>query len=147
MKVKMKKSIKKLKKSRKSALRIIEAIIGLLIILLGLVYFVSQQTKQLSRKEHVKEIATIILDEIEKNATLRSYVQYNNINELNSSIAAMLTKLAPRYEFNFCLTASENTCLPILPEKKDIYVSSLLISYVDGGNVNATKLILFLWPK
>ncbi|MEM4357895.1 MAG: hypothetical protein QW244_00865 [Candidatus Pacearchaeota archaeon] len=136
-------------KNKKAVLRVIEAVIGVMIILMALIYFVAQQTKNLSKEEKIKEIARTVLDSIEKNQTMRDYIINNEIDSLNDSIKAMLLNLFPQYDFDFCIAEEIfKICSPLrLPEKKDIYADSLFVSYEEGGIIKTKKFMLYLWLK
>jgi len=139
-------------KNKKAILTILESVIGVLIVLLALVYFVSQQTKTIGKEEKAKEIAAVILDEIEKNQTLRDYITGDGqAQALNASISNLILQLTPLYDFSFCISEADKTCdrnqfFNPLPEKKDIFADSLLISYIDD-TIKTKKLTIYIWPR
>ncbi len=137
-------------KKKKGVLTLLESVISVLIILIGLVFFVSQQAKTIGKEEKAKELARLILNEIEKNQTLRDYVRDADIGNLNSSIKSLLLQLSPIYDFTFCISEIALTCIIHgLPEKKDIFADSLLISYINQttGKLETKKIVLYIWAK
>ena len=136
----------KRRKDKRGVVRVIEAVVGVLLVLLGLVYFVSQQAKTLGKEEKAREVLRLVLSEIEKNETIREYIITNNKVQLNNSLRSIFANVASQYDFNFCITQPDLMCIANTPNK-DVFVDSLFISFVDKGNINATKLVLFIWQK
>jgi hypothetical protein len=137
------------KRDSKGVIRVIEAVVGVLLVLLGLIYFVSQQTKTLGKEEKAREVLRFVLAEIEKNATMREYIlkqDSDSISSLNQSLKQIFSNIAPQYEFSFCFAKPESVCKPAGIPDKDVYADSLFVSSFDG-QVNATKLMLFVWRK
>jgi hypothetical protein len=134
------------KRDSKGVIRVIEAVVGVLLVLLGLIYFVSQQTKTLGKEEKAREVLRFVLAEIEKNATMREYILQEETYNLNQSLKQIFSNIAPQYEFSFCFAEPESVCKPAGIPDKDVYADSLFVSSFDG-QVNATKLMLFVWRK
>lgn len=139
--------MKKARKNKKGILRVIESIIGVIIILLALIYFVSQQTKNIGKEEKAKETLSVILNEVEKNDTIRQYIITNDIVNINNSLLSLFSAVAPFYQFNFCVEKPELICVPELPKDKDIFSDSVFITDVGESGLNATKLTVFIWAK
>lgn len=143
------------KKNKKAWWRIIEAVIGVLIILSALIFFVSQQTKNMGKEERAKEVLRIILEEIEKNYTIRNYIinnQQNDLIKIDEFISYKINSFAPNYNYSFCIIPPHLTCSYFYPfdiknVKKDIFSSSILISYEINGKINSTKFVLYVWQK
>ncbi|MEM2772280.1 MAG: hypothetical protein QXR88_00300 [Candidatus Pacearchaeota archaeon] len=142
-------------KNKKAWWRIVESIIGVLIILSALIFFVSQQMKNYGKDDKAKEILRVILDEIEKNYTIRNYIINNNNNELiNSYISNKLYSISSNYNFSFCITKPYSTCRDfyqynVAEIRKNIYSESILISYINDTNdkIETKKFILYIWEK
>jgi len=141
------------RKNKKAWLRILESVIGVLIILLALIFFVSQQTKNIGKSEKAEEVLGAILDSIEKNQTLREAVINEDNTTLQNFIASQINTLYPFYNFTFCMTQPHLTCsqqnfYPYqLPKKKEIFSDSILISYEENNRVKSTKFMLYIWQK
>ena len=131
-------------KKRRGWIRILEAFISLLIILFGLLFFVSHQSSTTAKEEKIREIMKTILEDLEKNYTLRDAIKSNNTELINGSISNFLSKYP--YDFSFCITNSTQNCFPGLPQKQ-IYSDSVLISYEEQGSIKSKKFVLFLWEK
>ncbi len=133
----------KMKKGR-GWIRILESFISLLIILFGLLFFVSHQSSTTAKEEKIREIMKTILEDLEKNYTLREEIKNNKTDLINESIRNFLSKYS--YDFSFCITDPTTNCQNP-GEQKQIYSDSILISYEEQGSIKSRKFVLFLWEK
>jgi len=131
---------------RRGWVRIVESFISLLIILFALLFFVSNQISKTAREEKIDAILATILEEVEKNYTLREAIISGNNEIINESIRNFLSR---QYEFSFCVEEAAKTCFPeeIRQLKKQVYSGSILISYEIQDTINSKKFVLFLWER
>lgn len=138
------------KMNKKAWIRIFESVISLLIILLALIFFTSQQVNKVKASEEVNEILSLLAEKIEKNSTLKEYIINEDINISKNYIGFFLENNYAKYNFSVCAAEIGSICKPDdLPQKKEVLSRSVFLSKYDeqGNEVKTKKVIIYLWKK
>ena len=123
----------------KGVLHTIEAVLGVMIILLGvtMVYPIRAKTEvQLS------EIGYLCLKELDQEGTLKYYVENDMTSNINTSLKSCIPQIAD-FTFEICSTV---ICNPsVIPNNKQIFVSNYLLSGYETYEANLVS--VWLWLK
>lgn len=117
----------------------LEAILGAIIILVGItLIFTGQQQK----KQGLSEVSYFCLNYLDQNNSLRHYAMNNMLTELNSSLRSCLPATA---DFRFKVCTSSDCRDSTVPYNKTVYLSSYLVA---GENTFNREIInLWVWLK
>ena len=122
----------------KAMLYTVEAILGAIMVLIGImIIFPIQQKGEMI----FSDVGYSCLNYLDQNGLLRYYVLNNMITELNNGLKNCLPSVT---EFNFKLCSSSD-CKESTPTDKNVYLSSYIIA---GENSYNKRLInLWVWLK
>lgn len=139
--------------------RIVEAVIAILIVAGGLVFFYVQSSDRVSKAEQIYNIERAILEEISRNSEMRNKIvdyDLNNpnseensviIEDIRSFIEARLNAY-PNFDFNFKICSANSVC-PLEPwpqEVDEIYAEDTLITST-LSSYSPRKLKIFVWGE
>jgi len=134
------------KTNKKAFIRILEAIIGILIIMAVVLIIASNKAKKSDISEEVHEKQRYILNVISNNESMRSEI----INGKTDSVNLFVSKNIPSsWAFTTNICGVEEVCNQNTPNDKDIYVSETIISanLTDYPDSEISKLRFFIWRK
>jgi len=122
----------------KGIVYIMEAILGAILILVGIMLiFPSQQNEP-----GLSENGYNCLVYLDQKGLLKNYVENSRITDLNNSLKQCLP---PIFDFKFKICATSNCIDTTIPYDKPVYLSSYLIA---GENTYNKALInLWIWSK
>lgn len=134
----------KMKNKKKAWLRILESVIGILILLSALIYIISTSVPKRDISGMVYEKEKYILEIISKNDSLRSDVIASDNSKVNKFIETLIPS---SWGFETKICNIEELCgSDLAPIDRDIYSSEVVISS-DINNYNPKKIRLFIWLK
>ncbi len=130
-------------KNKKAYIRILEAGLAA-IILLGFIFVVTLPTyvKKTSFEDEVYKTLNSVLDEVERNATLRSYVLQDDEARLYSFVRVRFGE--KQLAGNISVCGIQELCRPSGLPEKDIFVRERIIA---GGAQNVKKASLYAWTR
>ncbi len=122
----------------KATFHTIEAIIGTLILLVGVMSIYPIQDNE---EIYFSDEGYECLKYLDQSGLLRYYVYNNLLNELNSTIRSCLPGITD-YTFQIC---SSLPCTAGLPTDRSTFLSSYLIAGMNKGAVNYDPRMVNLW--
>lgn len=123
----------------KGFLHIVEAVLGVMIILLGVIMVYPVRTKS---EVQLSEIGYVCLKELDQEGTLKYYVENDLTSNLNTTLRSCITQIAD-FTFEICDTAVCNA--NAVPDDKEIFVSNYLVSGYETYEANLIS--VWLWLK
>jgi len=128
-----------MKMNKKGWIRIVEAFIAVILILIVLLSIRSMQ-KTSGNNDNLEKVIDAILDEIANNNNLRQNVLSGNLNSLNEFVADRIPNIL---EFKIQICGIEDICN--LPEyKPEVYARERIISST-LSEYNPKKIKIFVW--
>jgi hypothetical protein len=135
--------------NKKGIMRIIEASIAILIILV--VILTISLTRRAATERDLSETITPLLEEIAKNNTLRDEIIANPENANESIMALLAARIRePNIGYNVAICEINNPCsLESYPGdvSGNVYVGSRLISSGLIGGAQSKRVAIFLWVR
>lgn len=123
----------------KGVLHTVEAVLGVMIILLGVIMVYPIRAKT---EVQLSEIGYVCLKELDQEGTLKYYVENDLTFDLNTSLRNCIAQIAD-FTFEICDTA---VCNPnTVPDDKEIFVSNYLVSGYETYEANLVS--VWLWLK
>ena len=122
----------------KATIHTIEAIIGTLILLVGVINLYPIEEME---DFYFSDEGYNCLEYMDKEGMLRYYVYNNMVDELNNSLRACLPGIA-EYTFQIC---SSLPCTTTLPPDKSTFLSSYLLAGENRGAANYDPRTINLW--
>ncbi len=131
--------------NKKGWVRIVEASIGVVLVLGTLIFLNSRQEAPEEKDLSIKLNA--LLDELAQNTTIRGLVGSNE-NAAEEQIRAYLSdrfhNSALKYDFNICELGED--CLIERETENNIYSAERIFA-LNSDNLNAKKVKLYIWRK
>ncbi|MEK6872432.1 MAG: hypothetical protein AABW90_00285 [Nanoarchaeota archaeon] len=132
-------------KNKKAWVRIIEAIIGIMVIMAGILYINSKQpSKDIS--DDVYEKQRQILEIIANNEDMRTKI----IGGETDSVKEYILKTIPSgWDFTINICEVDQICNQNTPNDRDIYTNEIIISsnLTDYPDKKTKKLMFFVWSR
>lgn len=132
--------------NEKGWIRIVEAIIGIMVIMAGILYINSRQPgKDIS--DDVYEKQRQILEIIANNENMRTEIIRNETGLVDAFI---LKNIPSSWDFATNICNVDQVCTPEeTPDDRDIYTSEIIISsnLTDYPDKKTKKLMFFVWSK
>jgi len=127
-------------------MRIIEAVIGILIIMAVILIVVSNNTKNIDISREVYEKQKYIFDIISNNDSMRLEIINGGTELIDSFISG---NIPSSWGFTTNICGVEDVCNQNTPNDRDIYVSETIItaSLTDYPGDEPRKLRFFIWRK
>ena len=123
----------------RGAIHTMEAILGSLIILIGITFiFPSQQASEIS----FSKAGYDCLEYLNQKGLLRYYTVNNMVTELRDNLKSCLPSVA---DFKFKICSSSDCSETTIPYDKTVYLSSYLIA--GESTYNRELINLWLWSK
>jgi hypothetical protein len=122
----------------KATIHTIEAIIGTLILLVGVISIYPIEDRQ---EFYFSDESYNCLNYIDEQGLLRYYVYNNMVNDMNNTLRSCLPGIAD-YTFQIC---SSLPCMTTLPANKTTFLSSYLLAGENKGTANYDPRIINLW--
>ena len=134
-----------MKMNKKGWVRIVEAVIAILLIIGGFMFFYIDTLKGVSKSEQIYNIERGILEEAERNNQVREWVLIDtNLDEIRNFIGLRLEAYSElEFEFNICNVDDACPLIP-WPDTEEVYADEILISST-LDNYGPKKLKLFVW--
>ncbi len=141
-------------KNKKAWLRIVEATIAVLIIA-SVLFVMIARTPKTSNEDQIHETQRFVLEQINKNDTLRTRIlEYDFtapdptiIDDVNDEVEAILP---PNFDFDVNICQVNDVCgmdsIPQNIEKKQVYADEILITST-LTSYKPRKLKLYIWNK
>ena len=123
----------------KATAHTIEAIIGTLILLVGIISIYPIEDRQ---EFYFSDEGYNCLEYMDQQGLLRQYIYNNMADSMNSSLRSCLPGIAD-YTFEIC---SSLPCTTGLPENKTTFLSSYLIAG-ESGNYDPRIINLWMWLR
>ena len=131
-------------KNKKAWMRIVEAVIGILLIMGFLVYFISQKTTKSDISQGVYDRQMQILDVISKNDSIRTSILSDDNTEVNDYIKNMIPA---SWNFTTHICAIQDICnRAYTPYDREVYATEILITS-NITDYQPKKLRFFVWVK
>ena len=127
-------------------IRIVESVIGILIIMTVVLIIASNKSQRVDISEEVYEKQKYILNVITNNESMRSEI----INNKTESVNLFILKNIPNsWDFTTNICEVEEVCNQDTPNDRDIYVSETIISanLTNYPDTELKKLRFFIWRK
>jgi len=134
------------KMNKKGFLRIIEAVIGILIIMTAVLIIASNRVDNVDISDEVYEKQRYILDSISNNEDMRLEIIKDKTILTNSFISK---NIPGSWNFTTNICEVDEVCNQGTPNDRDVYVSETIISATlkDYPNDESRKLRFFVWRK
>jgi len=134
-------------KNKKAWIRIVEAVIGIMIIFGGILFILAKQPVKIDISEEVYEKQRQILEAIANNESMRNEI----INGETESTSNFISKNIPSsWNFTISICKTDEICTSTdTPNDRDIYVSETVVSasLTDYPEKKSNKLVFFIWGR
>ncbi len=136
-------------KNKKAWIRIVEALIGIMIIMSAVLFLVSKQTAKSDISEEVYEKQRQILEAISNNEEMRKQIiEEPEEDKTKLADAYILKNLPNTWASKTIICDIDKICAPEeIPTDRDIYVSETIISATLTNYQKSSKLMFFIWRK
>ena len=133
-------------KNKHAWLRIVEAFIGIMIVLSVALILISRQTNQTNTEEELTRLLRATVDYISHDEAMRTQILANDTSKVNEKIGQILPSWI-NFSSNICDSGS--ACPnPAGIIKKAVYSDEVLIvTNLTYTPENASKLRVFMWEK
>jgi len=123
----------------KATIHTIEAVLGVLIVLLGMTLIYPVRERE---EIQLTSIGRNCLKSLDQEGILKYYVSNDMSSSLNNSLRGCLPQIT---DFTFKVCDSVNCNADFIPENKAIFVSSYIVSGYEGYEAKLVN--LWLWLK
>ncbi len=133
-------------KNKKAWIRIVEAFIGIMIIMVGVLAILSKQPLKSDISEEVYEKQRQILEIIANNNDMREEIIDGGTNLADAYI---LKNIPETWGFKTNICEVDQVCNFDTPNDRDLYISETIISanLANYPNEKSKKLVFFVWRK